>query len=151
MGAASGATEAQPPKPDGRDGPEPTISALQALMVAFGVLVIGGGFVFLVAATGGPSPSAMIWPAVVGTTVGLAGGVAAYKWSANRYRQGRFRASRSITLGSVLAIAGVAATVRQGPTALQVGLLAACVVWLATIMSLAAVWIAKRKSSKQEG
>jgi hypothetical protein len=52
MGRSSGATEAQPPEPDDRDGPpEPTISAPQALMAASGVLVIGGGFVFLVAAT----------------------------------------------------------------------------------------------------
>jgi hypothetical protein len=92
----------------------------------------------------------MIWPAAGGTTAGIAGGVAVYKWSANRYRQGRFRASRSITISSVLAIAGLAATVRQGPAALQVGLLAASVAWFATIMSLTAVWIAKRKSSKQE-
>lgn len=103
----------------------------------------------IAAADDGQSFSSMLWPVILGTSVGVGGGIAAYKWSANQHRQGKVRSAkaRNITVGSVLAMAGVATMVRQGPIAMQAGLVSACAVWFATIMTLAAFWIARRKSS----
>jgi hypothetical protein len=119
-------------------------------MGAVGALVVGAiGLVVIAAQPDGRSFPAMVWPVVLGTAVGLGGGVAAYVWSANQHQQGKLQSTkaRNVTLGSVLTIAGVAAILRGGPIALQAGILSACVVWFATLMSLAAIWIARLKSS----
>jgi hypothetical protein len=121
--------------------PEPRISAGQAVLVAIGSLVVGGVVLVMIAAVpDGWSFSSMLWPVILGTAVGVVEGVAVYLWSANQYRQGRVRSAKvlPITGGSVLAMAGAATAIRQGPIALQAGFIIACAVWFATIMSLVA-------------
>jgi hypothetical protein len=132
----------------------PKIGPLGAVAIALGLIAVGVGVAFLIAARADTTVGALAREIAGGAVVGVVGGVFVFRWGANKVRTG-WVASPAISSYPRHAIVwssiGAAMLLLIGPAEVQAAVLVAVLAWSATMTLLMSVWIARWRRLHRPG